>query len=811
MRFRIFDAEVDELGSPYFIQSFETGYISNSGAIVVSSSNATNSSLTVPIVLYTNFGEVDFDFFVGGNNISSTPNPQNIYLTISPYKTVITSNQGIQQYTVSFSNAPSGVELDISMEYASGVTGVLYQNTLVTNAVTDELANGYITGAGKLSRFVNHEVTGYDALGHFNVSTPNGSGNVSTNELFATGTVFLPYHLQVTGLGQGTTYQNVLATGNATVEITGRANYLGTFVNVVTSDVPGIGHDPVLASGVIPNASGGITLFPTGDVEVTLDPSDYYVGYLTSNVCFEGELSIPYSVLGVGYATGRTIVDKVRSNFNSCFEPGQYTFDKYFSGQATGSFASWTLFDPVQCDLDPQDITGLITGNFSWEGTLACMSLTGLPSIEASGVPTAIYYKNGSLVSGNKSVFLMEPAAGYSPYESSYLAELSGIYTRTQISHSGTSNPSGTGFFDQVVNVCGYAEGMWSETLPTYSYAFVCHSEPNGPNYFNGQFFLRSGSHEEDFYDGTVDSGVMRFSLTGDFANANETKDIGVRMVPISGQPTINNPDFWVFRDGNLVAHHEGWTNSGTQVVFLQDKTHYYTYGNADNIFRLSLKSGNYEIVMRYNDDPFSSLPRPICDYAYFPCQENLYPENSIAYVPIKRAGNDITRPLTVTVSVAPGTARNIVDYSYTGATLTWMPGDVFEKMVEISLEPDARFDPYHTIELSLPVPDCYLGSDVSLFHSEVTIQPDTCCCPKPDIVPVIPLPSENFFVSGELTWTPNGTAPENSYVPIFTAPIVDAPYSVTGMRYFIDCVELTGEYMINPFSGQWPRERRKR
>ncbi len=531
-KFRIFDAEINSLGGPYSVKSFTTGDITTSGQIVVTSNVGTNSSVTLPIALYTNFGEIDFDFFVGGNSLTS--NPQNIYLSISPSTDFIRGNQS-QTYSVYYSNYPSGAALDISLSYESGVTGVVYKNTLITNSFSDVYSqslsgtgifpvtlsakhlndtpvtsslvlnisgqDGYlITGSGKISKYVEHIVTGHDDVLNQTISG-SGSGILNSDLLYASGPVNYDYDLKVIGNGQGTAYHDVMLSGNATTQVSGLVPYRGMFLTAVAQNIQGIGASG--ESAIMPFASGDVYVYPTGTAVIHFDLSQYSSSILVKDQCYVGPATFLYDLTGVGLASGGQIAGIVDSNFRFQVDPGNYEFTKPYQTVVFASgFVPFSAFDPVNCQNNNIGalVSGVLDGTIEATGYFDCSSMPF--ALPISGVPSQIYY--GDALVSNSGVYQVIPQEGFALTENS-LFKATGGFTRTSISQTDPSRA----FFDQIIQGCDYLGG-WGEKLDfsnilysgiIYEKYLIQSCDPDyvTPNYIGARFWI-SGESSQAIY-----------------------------------------------------------------------------------------------------------------------------------------------------------------------------------------------------------------------------------------------------------------------------------------------------------------------
>jgi len=554
-KFRIFDVNINQGSSPYEVQGFTTGDIENTGYIYITSDQIGLNDYILPLILKTNFGDVDVNFVISGD-YSQIPD---VYLNISPDSTNVINNVG-KNYNIQIANFPSGTEVGISLTYESGVTGKIYSFEEKVSDLTGRYLSGLVTGSRVFSSFEYGAVSGLDPKTNI-WETGAASGDLSTNPIYATGFVSYNYEITGYGLGQGNLQIDFEVSGLSSGFYSGTVPLNGGLVALLAYNFPATGNSPGFATGIAPTGYGTIFVRPTGSVIISgLNPvTDYYSGIITAEKTFSGPISTNYAVTGVGWATGELFSGTVTTTFASIFEQGLYTFTKFYSGLIQGSQIATGIFDPSKCLGEQPQSSGLISGNFSFTKVLGCELLSGDVAIPITGYPSIIYA--GGVVSDASNTLLVQPSGGFGQLETSEQA-LKGFFTRTKTSRMGDT-PSGKGYFSNVINDCisnrGASEdlyaSMWREEIQTISGSTRFDSQDNYIKSFSS-FMTLSGTGGPANGSGAFvgqDSGVLFFEISG-----SGGKTVALRSILTSSSSII---DFYLYK--NFSPYAEGWNKAG--------------------------------------------------------------------------------------------------------------------------------------------------------------------------------------------------------------------------------------------------------
>lgn len=601
-RFRIFDVEVLQPSSPYSVVGFTTGDIDGTGYISLSSDRIGLSDYVVPLLLRTNFGDVNLDFTVTGD-YSVIPE---IYLNVSPDTTNVL-NQVAKNYLTEFAYFPTGAYLGIELEYVSGITGNIYFFKDQISDIQYRLLSGVLTGCGVLSEQITGDVSGLDPKTLI-YEHGTGTGIISTNTLCPTGVASQDYSVKIYGLGEGYFETDYLASGFHSGMFSGVVPIQGGVLTIVGYNFTGTGDTPGVAVGVVPTGTGKAFVKPTGCLVIsqTLNyDSDFYSGIISVQKAFEGPLSLPYSVLSVGFATGQFVSGRVDSSYALNFEQGLYTYTKFFSGLISGNATNTGWFEPSGC-LEDTPITGIITGYFSVTKLLDCSATTGLPFIPVSGVPITVYDSQKRTVQPNRVVLVM-PNEGFGTHETSYDA-LAGNYTRTKTSRMGAT-PSGDGFFYNPVGGClsgDLSNKIWKESMPYTVDSGKFDSNGNSMGFSSTRMYLTGTGDIDGDISGAVDSGVLHFFISG-----SGTKAIALRGLTLGAQDQILR--MVLYKDAIYYDSWESVSYSPSTIDYVDDglegTTDYDTIGISD------LQSGYYSLYISARDVP---LPVVYFDNASF-------------------------------------------------------------------------------------------------------------------------------------------------------------------------------------------------
>lgn len=587
--FRIFDADINGQSS-YSIYSFTTGDITATGYIVFSGDGFGMQDEIVPVSLQTNFGQVDYSFTISGDG-SIVPD---VYLNLSPDSTVAFSDRPLYLNAVA-ANYPTGSRIGVSLEYISGTTGNIYYYSGQTGFASQAMS-GNITGCGSLSYQVTGLVSGLDPKTSI-WETGVGTGQFSTNSYCATGNVSGDYSITLYGLGAGTLELNYLASGESSGFYYGRVPIVGGYLNAVATGFAGTGESPVVATGTVPTGTGKVFVYPTGclDIVETVTSSDYYAANLSVPKVYSGPLEYNYSVIGVGFATGRTFSGVVTSSFSPEFEQGNYYFSKYYSGLVSGSsVVSTGLFDINSCPAS-HSITGVITGRFSSYYPLLCSDTTDFPSIPVSGSPTFAYNLDGSEAQPNK-VFTFVPSGGFENYVDTLENYTAGGVTKTRISRMGATS-SGSGVFYNPVAECAVvpreslsvSDHVWKEQIQTVDTVTAFDSLDNGIGIVNTKLYITGTGDFVQDKAGAQDSGVMEFYISGSGKKAIALKGLN------KGE-TDRILNLSLYKNGLLT---DSWENLYIQSD-MYDKYSEAAYNTSpyDTMVISELESGKYSLIV---------------------------------------------------------------------------------------------------------------------------------------------------------------------------------------------------------------------
>ncbi len=545
LAFRIFDVEIAQQTSPFSISGFTTGDITNTGFIYLTSNEIGLADSTIPLLINTNFGDINVNFIVSGD-YTLVPD---VFLNISPNSTNVISNTP-KHYNVQISNFPSGTQIGVYLSYENGITGNIYAFEQKVSDLTGIATTGLISGAGILSSFQYGSVSGLDPKTNI-WETGSASGSLQTDLIFATGRI--SYNYSITGYGGGEGYLNINfpVSGITTGFFEGDVFLDGGFVNAITYDFLGTGNFPGFGTGASLN-----------DPLVYL--TDYYSGVVETNKAFTGLLTLPYSVLSIGWATGQTFSGNVQTNFAKLFDLGTYTFRKFYSGLVTGTVVNTGDFNPNVCISEQPISTGIITGNFALNLLLDCTAVTGALTIPVSGIPSQIFGSNNQLL-GPNTVVEIHPSGGYGDFETSYYS-LSGVFTRTKTSRMGVT-PSGSGLFQHIVGSCldlnvnapilsnptDVDFNVWKETINTVvtSGQFDSNNNYLASSDFN-MYITGSGGD----YGNPQDSGLLHFVISGEGKKSIALKGIFPSFVSVSSATV----EFFLYKNGSPT---EIWETQG--------------------------------------------------------------------------------------------------------------------------------------------------------------------------------------------------------------------------------------------------------
>jgi hypothetical protein len=309
----------------------------------------------ININLFTNFGTQNLFINLSGIEII----PSLFSISISPPETTIFNNSSLL-YTLSAENS-SGSNLEISLEYSSGITGDYFKNIFRTGFLSNAPISGFISGSGFINNIKTGFVSGFNILRN-NFEFGTGSGIIRRPRIADDGDVYVFYDTIVTGFGDVDFIRNVIVTGfNNNIIYSGFVNYAG---GNLTGNVFGFASGVNLDRTATGNISGSALIFQrwTGGIFAEFFPDEYQLTNFVSPLRFvTGNFSTGLSLFGLAFATGERITGKLIGDFGANdFEPGIYTFSKPFSGPVTGTLTEYTGFDPVGLSILNTQTTGLL-------------------------------------------------------------------------------------------------------------------------------------------------------------------------------------------------------------------------------------------------------------------------------------------------------------------------------------------------------------------------------------------------------------------------------------------------------------------
>ena len=307
------------------------------------------------IDLYTNIGLENLFINISGEQIFAD---DLFYINLTPPTNTVFSNSSLT-YTLSFANQ-SGSNIEISLEYVSGITGDYYRNVQRTGSVNSFLISGFVSGSGFINGLATGTISGFNTLRNaFEYGT--GSGIFSKLRIADDGFTSVIYESITTGIGDIDFIQDVLATGySENILYSGFVNYAGGILTgFVFGNSSGIIFDQ-LKTGNITGSSNRFQRW-TGDILAEFLPDEYQLTPIQSPVRFvTGNFSTGLGLFGLAYATGERVSGKLVGDFGANdFEPGRYVFSKPFSGPVTGSTIEFTGFNPVDLSITETTTTGL--------------------------------------------------------------------------------------------------------------------------------------------------------------------------------------------------------------------------------------------------------------------------------------------------------------------------------------------------------------------------------------------------------------------------------------------------------------------
>jgi hypothetical protein len=506
----------------------------SSNFFIINNGTFSNGVEIVNINLFSNIGTESLYI-----NLSGTLIEDNLfYINISPPTNTIFNGENFI-YNLSFANA-SGSNIEISLEYNSGITGDYYRNVQTTGYLTG-IVSGIVSGQGFIQNNLTGSISGFNSLRNgFEFGT--GSGLFSAFKIADNQLVSGFYQTIATGKGDVNFTTNILASGyKDNVLYSGFLNYQGGFLTGFAT-LPGTGFIfNQQKTGLI---NGIHTIFKqwTGNIIANFNPDEYELVNLSSPVRYVvGNFYTGLTLLGFGFATGIRKSGKLQADFGSeDYDPGIYNFSIPFSGKVSGFIQEATGFEPIEVTYSPTEITGFVSTIINQQViAMGCkidldfgLTGTGIPQFPRklpNGVPYPVsifptlpvnkaeyIYENSNFVinSGNISIFTNQPTGG-----------------RTRISRLGNTI-NGTGIFDNLFQEStftgnqfitgldnkktGYARSFfgWKETIPSTSVSKIVDLPSNKIIYSSGQYNL---FNIQDFSE-------IDFTVTGKYSDLNTFK-----------------------------------------------------------------------------------------------------------------------------------------------------------------------------------------------------------------------------------------------------------------------------------------------
>ncbi|NJO59139.1 MAG: hypothetical protein HC836_12625 [Richelia sp. RM2_1_2] len=493
--------DIQNTGNFYFISNF-TGEILD---------------IIVPVRFYTNFGIIENDFLITGGQ--QTPN---YYITISPNNIPILTNGESADFGV-FYSSESGALLEVSLEYVQGQTGNVFKQILFNTTTTGNIT-GEIVGSGFVLGSLTGIVSAFDNFLQTNVFA-TGSGLVN-KFAYASGYNELNYSINTTGFASGFASTLIEGSGKDFLIFEGEIPVTGItrLESLSINDVSGSGFDPFLntqITGELISGKGFKDLIFNGPIPTGIPYSNQVV---IVDVSASDAICYNYTGIAAGNATGTFISGIFDFDFfETGLAPGQFSAYKYYSG-IIRRFGRIEKFNPVTCEYETEisvTTSGIATGYFYLPSGESFPNLQPhivnirdcseynkllIPIIVSGdvGIINNTVYLDGE-VFNYESYFLIAPDTGISGENiiSSFVETsdnvLSGNFTRTKTSRIGNTS-SGSGFFKDIVNECGFESGEWKEIFSVDNSITTGHSN----------FAFNSFSHE---------CGEVEFYLSGDGAN----------------------------------------------------------------------------------------------------------------------------------------------------------------------------------------------------------------------------------------------------------------------------------------------------
>lgn len=683
--FKIFSGDI--INNPNFsLSGINNVDVTGSKSLSLIANNFLPSQQQIPIILYTNFGDITLNFSASGIPIQSG----NFYLFFGPDQVNIVSDVP-NNYIVTIKSF-TGVNLIAQLEYVSGHTGKYYKNILHTQEYIGN-ASGTITGSGYISNLQTGEISKFNPLTGLEYGTGTGYLN---KFIVSSGNISGEFSTTLVGLASGLTSLDLPVTGTGEFLFEGNIGINGGFLTLTGLSGNGSGiNDNGLYYGFTQSGIGTVFIPYTGSSEITgnFDPSQYEtVNYISDLFCYTGFVKKFYLISGLTWATGGIITGQLLGEFGYNFEPGIYTFNKGWSGAASGFSAILDSFNPVENIFSVTGTSGYIGGIF-YTG----MSVDGCnfeePYFIPTGIPSQIYTLTGGPVVP-LDIFVMAPlnTGDYTGDNSNNL------YSRTNISRRG-GTLSGTGHFNQVFQEPFYESGIWTETLHGYPEEVV-----------------------------TNKTGVIKSIVATPYLFNNDTIS---GYFKVSGNYTGYQSFVW---NGKVTGN---FTDYSTIISGISNPNIYKLYANSYN-FEMLLKTGTYAFFLLPANN--SATASPSISFPTNIAASTLQTSTQIPFQLFVNTDNTVK----VTLDYVDGSARNGITYLGNNKVITFYNGVASTQYLNIPLiDTDADSSSFFDVKIA-NVEGGYISNKDQILNSKIRVnlnyqappsqENTSSCCENKDI-----------------------------------------------------------------------------
>jgi hypothetical protein len=547
--------------------------------------------------LHTNIGLENIFINISGEQLVDD---DLFYINLSPPVNGILVGTNLT-YALSFANQ-SGSNIEVSLEYISGVTGKYYKSIQNTGYQSSGNISGFISGAGLITGFITGGISGFNILSNeweSGIGTGFGSKYYISDNKNVTGT----YSVLGTGRGDVEFITNVAATGFGTnIKYSGFISYQGGTLTgysgvLGTGQFLGETYEGILTDGI-----SKIFSPYTGTVIAIFNPDEYDAITLSSPIKYvTGTFTTGLTLLGFGYATGKQVTGFLQGDFGANdYEPGFYKFEKQFTGPVTGSVFEYSGLNPITTEITNTITTGLISTNLIYNLVAQGCKIDLNFNLTGTGIPLSIRRPGDTGNVYPVNIFNTFPFnTGEWPYEN--LDFQTGFGTvevfpyfptggRTRISRPGPT-VSGTGYYNNIFqkpfftgnNVWANDFYGWKESIESTKNIEILYGDSVSVAYVSGLFNLFNES----------DSAIIDFTLTGgdsDFVDNIKfyfnTQETGKILITDFYKVTPTSKDFLFSRTGGAT------TFAGGRLM-------------GANFFEASSLlsgTGDYQIVMSYEN-----------------------------------------------------------------------------------------------------------------------------------------------------------------------------------------------------------------